>query len=112
MPLLRKLLTTTGARMLMIGVLLAVSYQVWLTAQAGGKLDAAIESSVDARGQVNLEVELGFPPERFHILHLQDHGRIRRTDGNVVELRSVSLDSTQQLARTYWIREIRVHEGD
>jgi hypothetical protein len=111
MPLLRRLLRTTGARVVMFGAAVALAFQIWVAIEAPQKLDPAIEGSLDERGQTNLDVELGFPPERFHILHLQEHGRIRQTSGNVVELRSVSYESAQRLARTYWIEEIRLHEG-
>ncbi len=49
---------------------------------------------------------LGFPPERFHVLQLQDYGRIRGTEGNVLHLRGVTQADIDEMARKYWIKQI------
>jgi hypothetical protein len=53
---------------------------------------------------------LGFEPERFHVLELQEYGRVRGTDGTVLHLRSVSPAGVDEMARKYWIDEIRPAE--
>ncbi|GAA2681945.1 hypothetical protein ACXZ65_04010 [Streptomyces aculeolatus] len=93
-------------RRLLILVLLIVVYQVWLTVQAGGKVDPAVGDERDMRGRFSADVELGFPPERYHILRMQKHGRIAGTDGNVVHLRGVAPAGVDALAREYWIERI------
>jgi hypothetical protein len=54
-----------------------------------------------------VDVVLGFPPERFHTLELQEYGRVRGTTENVLHLRSVTQDGVDAMARKYWIKEIR-----
>lgn len=110
MHLLRRFLASTGGRTVIIAALLVSLYQGWLTIQAPGKIDPAVWDGIDRRGRVSIEVEFGFAPERFHILHLQEIGRIRRTRGSVVEVRSVEVRSVGELARNYWVKEIRPAE--
>jgi hypothetical protein len=110
MRLVRSFLRSTGGRTVVLVSAFIIGYQGWLTAQASGKVDPDVAYAVDARGQIDLEVELAFPPERFHILYLQKHGRIRRTVGNVVEVHSVKYGAIGDFARNYWIRSIRPAE--
>jgi hypothetical protein len=54
---------------------------------------------------------LDFPPERYHVLELQKHGRIAGTTDNVVHLRSVSPAGVDALAREYWIEALTAPRG-
>jgi hypothetical protein len=87
-------------------VLLVIAYQVWLSVQAGGKVGAGVGEVRDPQGRFSADVELGFAPERYHILRLQQHGRIAGTDGHVVHLRGVAPAGVDALAREYWIESI------
>lgn len=93
-------------RRLLVVVLLVVVYQVWINVQAVGKVADGVGVEANERGRFTVDVRLGFPPERFHILELQDHGRISGTDDMVVHLRSVSPAGVDALARMYWVEEI------
>src|SRR5690606_29229925 len=73
----RKLLGTVGGRTLAVLLLLIILYQAWLTVTATSKVHDAVGSNPDERGRFAVDVVLGFPPERFHILQLQNYGRIR-----------------------------------
>ncbi|MFE0417898.1 hypothetical protein [Streptomyces tendae] len=88
--------------------LLVIAYQVWLSVQTIGKVDAGVGEVRDPRGRFSVDVELGFPPERYHILQLQKHGRIAGTDGHVVHLRGVADAGVDALARWYWIEHIKI----
>ncbi len=91
-------------------VVLLLAYQVWLSVQAIGKVDDGVGTDPAPNGRFSVDVRLDFPPERFHILELQQHGRIAGSDGNVVHLRSVSPEGVDALARMYWIDEISAGE--
>lgn len=103
----RRTLGTVGGRTLAVLLLLVVTYQAALSLTAGGKVAEGITATADARGRVAVDVVLGFPPERFHVLELQEYGRVRGTDGHVLHLRSVEPDDLRAIARRYWIRELR-----
>lgn len=100
------LLRSKVARPILVLVALIVVYQVWLTLQAAGKVADDVGNDPDPNGRFEVDVHLGFAPERFHILKLQDHGRIAGSDGDVVHLRSVSPAGVEALARWYWVEEI------
>ncbi|GAA3963173.1 hypothetical protein GCM10023085_52260 [Actinomadura viridis] len=94
-------------RRLLIVVLIVAAYQGWLSVQAVGKADPGVGARPDPQGRFPVDVVLGFPPERYHMLQLQKHGRLRGTEGTVVHLRSVSPAGVDALARMYWVKSIR-----
>ncbi|MGW2342143.1 hypothetical protein [Streptomyces sp. NPDC001661] len=91
--------------------LLVIAYQVWLGVQATGKVGPGVGELRDPRGRFAVDVELGFKPERYHILQLQKHGRIAGTDGDVVHLRGVAPAGVDALTREYWIEHIEAPPG-
>ena len=109
--IVRKTLGTVGGRTLAVIILLVVIYQAWLSITALGKVADNVGENPDARGRFAVDLVLGFAPERFHMLELQDYGRVRGTDGNVIHLHSVTHEGVEALARKYWIKEIRPGES-
>ncbi|WP_205857325.1 hypothetical protein [Phytoactinopolyspora endophytica] len=107
----RKLIGTVGGRTLVVLVALLIAYQVWITVSAGGKIADGVKDEPDRRGRYTIDVELGFPPERFHMLDLQEYGAIRGTDDNVLHLHQVTEDGIDAIARKYWVNEIRPGES-
>ncbi|MGW1091372.1 hypothetical protein ACWD4L_35170 [Streptomyces sp. NPDC002596] len=97
-----------------IAVLIAIvlSYQIWLSVQAQGKVGPGVGAARDDRGRFPVDVELGFAPERYHILRLQMHGRIAGTDGHVVHLRGVAPAGVDELAHWYWIKHIEAPKSE
>jgi hypothetical protein len=93
-------------------VLAVLLYQGWLSLQAVGKAEPGVGENPDERGRFPVDVVLGFAPERYHILRLQDHGRIAGTDGTTVHLRGVSPAGVDALAREYWIDALAVPEEE
>ena len=108
--IVHKVLGTVGGRTLAVLLLLVVVYQAWLSVAALGKVADGVGAEPDARGRFAVDVVLGFEPERFHVLELQEYGRVRGTDGTVLHLRSVSPAGVDEMARKYWIDEIRPAE--
>jgi len=98
-----RILRSAPLRRIAVVVLLVLMYQGWLGVQAIGKADPGVGADPDERGRFPVDVVLDFPPERYHVLELQKHGRIAGTDGNVVHLRGVSPAGVDGLAREYWI---------
>ncbi|HXF82267.1 MAG TPA: hypothetical protein VNN19_05900 [bacterium] len=86
----------------------AVLWQVWLAVQAAPKIPPDLAGRAGPRGTVDLQVQLRFPPERFHILMLQRFGRVSGTDGRLVELRGVPLARVREIARFYWVERIAI----
>ncbi len=102
-PTLRRAAGSPALRRIAVVILLVLVYQGWLSVQAIGKAEPGVGADPDERGRFPVDVVLDFPPERYHVLELQKHGRIAGTDGNVVHLRSVSPAGVDALAREYWI---------
>lgn len=102
----RRVFGTVGGRAFAVLLLLIVVYQAWISVTAATKVDDAVGADADARGQFAVDVVLGFAPERFHVLQLQEYGRIRGTEGNVLHLRAVTQADVDEMARKYWIKEI------
>jgi hypothetical protein len=86
----------------------AALWQVWLAVQAAPKIPPDLASRAGPRGTVDLQVQLRFPPERFHILMFQRFGRVSGTDGRVVELRGVPVARVREIARFYWVERIAI----
>lgn len=104
--LVRRIFTNRVARRLLIVAALLITYQVWLLVQSTGKVEPGVGENPGSDGRFPVDVVLDFPPERFHILELQNHGRISGTDDTVVHLGSVSPAGTDALARLYWVDSI------
>jgi hypothetical protein len=64
------------------------------------------------RGTVNLQVQLRFPPERFHILMFQRFGRVSGAEGRTVEVRGVNPSRVREIARLYWVERIAILVDD
>ena len=103
----RRFLGTIGGRTLAVLIVLVLAYQVWIGVTAATKVADGVGDQTDSRGRFAVDVELGFVPERFHVLELQQYGRIRSTDGPVLHLHSVTQSGVDAMARKYWIKEIR-----
>ncbi|WP_141781065.1 hypothetical protein [Nocardioides albertanoniae] len=93
-------------RRLLVVIALVLAYQLWLSVQTIGKVDDGVGLHPDADGRFAVDVRLGFAPERFHILQLQQHGRVSGSDRETVHLRGVSEAGVDALAHFYWIKEI------
>jgi hypothetical protein len=102
-PILYRAARSRPLRRIAVVVALVLLYQGWLGVQAIGKVAPGVGADPDERGRFPVDVVLDFPPERYHVLELQKHGRIAGTDGTVVHLRSVSPAGVDALAREYWI---------
>lgn len=103
MSLARRLLRSTRAKVVIVALLGTAAFQIWLMLAAPGKLSPAID---DDRRRVDVLVTLAFPPERFHIQKLQEHGRVSGTSGNSVQVRGVNRAALTSLARPYWVVEV------
>ncbi|MBE3000993.1 hypothetical protein IDM40_20175 [Nocardiopsis sp. HNM0947] len=108
--LLSRAVRSATLRRIAVVVLLVLLYQAWLGLQSFGKVEPGVGEDPDQLGRFDVDVVLGFPPERYHLLKLQDHGRIAGTGDTVVHLRGVSPAGVDALTREYWIDGIAVPE--
>ena len=84
-------------------------WEAWLSLAAGGKVDTALDRGAE---KVNVLVTLSFPPERFHVLVFQRHGRVSGTLDNSIEVRGVRTADLRAVARPYWVRRVEpLQEG-
>jgi hypothetical protein len=87
-----------------LGALVAyLAWQGWLSLAAPGKIAPGFNANAE---KVNILVTLPFPPERFHLLVFQQHGRVSGTRDNAVEVRGVRTVDLKSVARPYWVRRV------
>lgn len=103
MSMVRDALASTRGRFVLGAVVAYLGWQAWLTATAAGKI---AEGFPETGRRVNALVTLPFPPERFHILFFQEHGRVSGTRNNVVEIRGVQKQELRAIARPYWVTRV------
>jgi hypothetical protein len=105
--LLRRLATSNGARLAYLLLASVLGYNAWVAYEAPRRVEPGLLAAAEKAGRVPIRVRLSFPPERFHILKLQDFGRIRAVTGNTVHMASVDENGIRTLARKYyWIQHI------
>ncbi|MVT49564.1 hypothetical protein GPL17_03590 [Bradyrhizobium yuanmingense] len=78
-------------------------FQLWLTVAAPGKISPQLAGTSD---KVNVQIELPFTPERFHVLAFQQYGRVSGTDEHSIELRGVKRTDLNAVARPYWVTAV------
>ena len=84
-------------------------FQLWLSLTAPGKISTELGGSSP---KVNIQVELPFTPERFHLLTFQQYGRVSGADDHSIELRGVKRTDLNAVARPYWVTSVRpIREG-
>jgi len=87
-----------------LGALAAyLAWQGWLSVAAPGKVVPGFNADAE---KVNILVTLPFPPERFHLLVFQRHGRVSGTQDNAVEVRGVRPADLNSVARPYWVSRV------
>lgn len=106
MSILNRLARSRVVKTLAVILALVLAWQVYLTIRASGVVDPTLDALVAKGDPVRISVELGFAPERFHTLFLQDYGRVMGVNGDRVDLRDVRPESVGMLARVYWIDAI------
>ena len=103
MSLMLDAVRSTRARVV-LGVIIAWAlFQLWLTLAAPGKISPELAGTSD---RLNVQIELPFMPERFHILVFQQYGRVSGTDEHSIELRGVKRTDLTSVARPYWVTSV------
>ena len=96
-------------------LLLAIAgiFELWSYAEGARKYTGAeIPGGVET---TDVMVEFDFKLEQFHMQLMQNTGNILKVEGSRVYLRSADVSRLKQIARHYWVRDIRpfdVKDGD
>ncbi len=81
-----------------------LTYQIWIGWGANNKLQA---SGLLGRSTPSpVEITLTVDPEQFHMVILQEAGRLIRVEKRQAFLKDVPPDMLRSLARRYWISRI------
>jgi hypothetical protein len=75
----------------------------WLYTTADAKIAPGL---LLGSGPKDVTVQLRFPPAKFHMLLLQELGRIQSVDGSTVHLLDVPPARIRAFARHYWVAAI------
>jgi len=103
MSLAADIARSSKARFVFAVVAAWLLFQLWLTLAAPGKISADLSGSSP---KVNIQIELPFTPERFHLLTFQQYGRVSGADDRSIELRGVKRTDLNAVARPYWVTSV------
>jgi len=91
-------------------VIAALLLAWWIAALAGAHRKLGPLSPLDApRG--HYRITLGFAPERFHQLRLQEAGRLVEVRASTVFMMDVPPAAIRELAGSYWVESIARWDG-
>jgi hypothetical protein len=109
MTLWHSIWQSSRGRIVIVSVLLFAVWQIYLEIAASGKVDASLR---DGKNKVNVQVVLPFTPDRFHVMAMQQFGRVSGTEDTSIEVRGVKRDDLSSLARPFWVKRIEPLKGD
>ena len=109
MKLWQSIHQSTQGRIVFAGLLLYAVWQMYLGMSASSKV---AESLREGKGKVNVQVVLPFTPDRFHVIAMQQFGRVSGTEDTSIEVRGVKRDDLSGLARPFWVKSIEPLKGD
>ncbi len=96
-------------KIVIAGLFLYAFWQIYLGFSATGKVDPSLR---DGKTKVNVQVILPFTPDRFHVMAMQQFGRVSGTEDTSIEVRGVKRDDLSSLARPFWVKRIEPLKGD
>ncbi len=103
MNLLSGVLHSTKGRVILGVIAVWAGFQIWLTLAAPGKISPELAGTSP---RVNIQVELPFAPERFHVQAFQQYGRVAGADDHSIALRGVKRTDLNAVARPYWVTSV------
>ena len=109
MKLWHSIWQSSRGRIVIVSLFLFAVWQIYLEVSASGKVDASLR---DGKNKVNVQVVLPFTPDRFHVLAMQQFGRVSGTEDTSIEVRGVKRDDLSSLARPFWVKRIEPLKGD
>ncbi len=109
MTLMHSIVQSKRGKTVLAGLFLYTFWQLYLGFSASGKVDASLR---DGKSKVNVQVILPFTPDRFHVMAMQQFGRVSGTEDTSIEVRGVKRDDLSSLARPFWVKRIEPLKGD
>ena len=109
MKLWHSIWQSNRGRIVLVGLFMYAIWQIYLGFSASGKVDASLR---DGKNKVNVQVILPFTPDRFHVMAMQQFGRVSGTEDTSIEVRGVKRDDLSSLARPFWVKRIEPLKGD
>jgi hypothetical protein len=109
MKLMHLIVQSNRGKTVLAGLFLYIVWQLYLGFSASGKVDASLR---DGKTKVNVQVILPFTPDRFHVMAMQQFGRVSGTEDTSIEVRGVKRDDLSSLARPFWVKRIEPLKGD
>jgi hypothetical protein len=103
MSLISEALRSTKVRVILGVVAAWLGFQLWLTLAAPGKISPELAGTSP---RVNIQIELPFTPERFHVQAFQQYGRVAGADDHSIALRGVKRTDLNAVARPYWVTSV------
>ncbi|MDR6662067.1 hypothetical protein AB7813_26700 [Tardiphaga sp. 20_F10_N6_6] len=103
MSIARDVIRSTRGRVVLAVIAVWAAFQGWLSIEAPGKISKELAGASD---KVNIQIDMPFTPERFHVLAFQKYGRIAGADDHSIGLRGVKRTDLNAVARPYWVTSV------
>jgi len=103
MSLVSEAVRSTKGRLVLGVVFIWLAFQLWLTVAAPMKISPELAGTSP---RVNIQIELPFTPERFHVQAFQQYGRVAGADDHSIALRGVKRTDLNAVARPYWVTSV------
>jgi hypothetical protein len=103
MSLAADALRSTKGRVVLGAIAVWACFQLWLTIAAPMKISPELKGNSE---KVNIQIELPFTPERFHVQSFQQYGRVAGADDHSIALRGVKRTDLNAVARPYWVTSV------
>lgn len=94
------------ATLALLGATLA--FNVYQGERANTVVSPAVRAELQQQGVANIEVVMGFTPERFNTAFLQNHGSLTGIHDGTATLLGASEADVNAIAHQYWVKRIRV----
>jgi hypothetical protein len=93
------------------GLVLGLASVLGLWGAWSGRQKLTAEELAGPGDRLHFEVVLRFPPEAFHVTRMQEIGRVIEVRGASVFLMDVRRAAARELARQYWVADVRRWPG-
>ena len=92
-------------------VAVVLVWQLYAAWHAATHLAPEVGAALRDQGRADLEVELPFEPEKFHLVYFQSRGRVVGVEGQQVRMADVGPDQAREIAGQYWVSAVRPLQG-
>lgn len=108
MNVIRKLLKNRVVIVLLALCLILIAWEGYKSYAAGFKIPDDLKQAMEKNRYVNVTVFMDFAPEEFHINYFQSKGQVAGIFDDCINLYRVRKEQIKEIARQFWVTEIKL----